>query len=49
MLIGLTNKLCDIIGYIDTSNFGNLAHLVFHYALSFGMKFCGGLLLVVPI
>jgi hypothetical protein len=49
MLIGLTNKLCDIIGFVDTLDFGNLAQLVFNCALSFGMRICGGLLLTFPI
>jgi hypothetical protein len=49
MLIGLTNKLCDIIGFVDILDFGNLAQLVFNCALSFGMRFCGGLLLAFPI
>jgi hypothetical protein len=42
LLIGLIDKICDIIGSVDTSNFSNLAQFLFFYAFSFGIRFCGG-------
>ncbi len=42
MLIGLANKLCDTMGFMDTSDFSNYAQLELHFVLSFGIKVCGG-------
>jgi hypothetical protein len=42
MLIGLVNKLCDIIGSMDTLDYGNPTKLILHYAFSFRIRFYGG-------
>ncbi len=39
-MIGLSNKLCDTIGFMDISDFGNFAQLALQCAFSFGIKFC---------
>ncbi len=42
LVIGLVDKLCDIIGYVDTTAFSNFTQLVFHYAFSFWFRIFGG-------
>ncbi len=42
LLIGLVNEFCDTMGFVDTSDSGNPAQLVFHYVFSFGIIFFDG-------
>jgi hypothetical protein len=42
MLLGITNRFCGIIGYMDTSTFGNHAQLILHCAFSFLFRLSGG-------
>ncbi len=42
LLIGLANKLCDIMASVETSNSNNPAQIVFHCVFSFGIRFCSG-------
>ncbi len=41
-MIGLANKLCDTIGFVDTSDSSNPVQLVLHCAFSFWIKFFDG-------
>ncbi len=38
----INKKICDTFSFVDTSNFGNPTHLIFHCVFSFVIRFCDG-------